>query len=109
MAGMVDNVYIGADNADAELRTGLYALCNVPDVSLIAIPGQGSARLQAEAISHCELMRYRVAILDAAYSDSSIAEVQTQRQQFDTHHAALYYPWLAAALRTHARNHRTRR
>lgn len=94
MAGMVDNVYIGADNADAELRTGLFALCNVPDVSLVAIPGQGSARLQAEAISHCELMRYRVAILDAAYPDSSIAEVQNQRQQFDTHNAALYYPWL---------------
>ena len=94
MAGMVDNVYIGADNADADLRTGLFALRNVPDVSLVAIPGQGSAPLQAEAISHCELMRYRVAILDAAYADSGIAEVQNQRQQFDTHNAALYYPWL---------------
>ena len=94
MAGMTDNAYIGADNADADLRTGIYALRNVPDVSLVAIPGQGSARLQGELISHCELMRYRVAVLDAASPAASIADVRNQRQQFDTRHAALYYPWL---------------
>ena len=57
MAGMVDNVDIGADNADAELRTGRLP-CATCRTSAWWVLGQGSARLQAEAISHCESMRY---------------------------------------------------
>lgn len=94
MAGMTDAVYLGADNADADLRTGLFALRNLQDISLVAIPGQGSNAVQGGIITHCETMRYPVAVLDAERQDSSVADVRFQRQQFDTKNAALYYPWL---------------
>ena len=86
--------YLGADNADPRLRTGLAALRNIPEVSLIAIPGQTDAALQAGVIAHCEAKRYCFAVLDAASERASISDVRQQRQQFDTRYAALYYPWL---------------
>jgi phage tail sheath protein FI len=91
---MTDAAYLGADNAEPRLRTGLAALRNKTDVSLVAIPGRGGAALQAGVIAHCELARYRVAILDNGGPDDSIAAVQQQRQLFDSKYAALYYPWL---------------
>ena len=91
---MTDTIYLGADNAEPRLRTGLASLRNKTDVSLVAIPGRGGAALQAGVIAHCELARYRVAILDSASADDSIAAVQQQRQLFDSKYAALYYPWL---------------
>lgn len=94
LATMADAVYLGADNAEPRLRTGLTALRNVPEISLVAIPGQTSAALQAGLIAHCETMRYRFAVLDASEADASIADVRAQRQQFDSKYAALYYPWL---------------
>ena len=52
--------------------------------------------MQSALIDHCELMRYRFAVLDgrAAAATTRIADVQAQRQQFDTKYAALYHPWL---------------
>jgi phage tail sheath protein FI len=91
---MTDAAYLGADNAEPRLRTGLTALRNLPEISLVAIPGQTSAFLHAGLISHCEEARYRFAILDAESDRSSIADVRQQRQRFDTKYAALYYPWL---------------
>ncbi len=91
---MTDAIYLGADNAEPRLRTGLASLRNKTDVSLVAVPGRGGAALQAGVIAHCELARYRVAILDSAGADDSIAAVQQQRQLFDSKYAALYYPWL---------------
>src|SRR5690606_6042673 len=72
----------------------LQALRNIPQVSVVSIPGQATAALQAGLIAHCELMRYRFAVLDSATADATLAEVQAQRQTFDTKYAALYYPWL---------------
>lgn len=94
LATMHDGVYLGADNVEPRLRTGLAALRNLPEISLVSIPGQTSAALQGALIVHCEQARYRFAILDARNEDSSIADVRNQRQQFDTKYAALYYPWL---------------
>ena len=95
LATISDNAYLGADNAEPRLRTGLASLRNLPEISLIAVPGQSSAQLQAGVISHCENARYRFAVLDARDGDSSIADVRLQRQQFDSKYAALYYPWLS--------------
>jgi len=94
MATITDADYLGADAAEPLNRTGLQALRNISQVSIVAIPGQASGALQAGLIAHCELMRYRFAVLDAATADASLADVQTQRQAFDTKYAALYYPWL---------------
>jgi phage tail sheath protein FI len=98
--GVTDNDFVGRDNVDPLQRTGLQSLKSREDVSLVAIPGRTSAALQQELIDHCELMRYRVAVLDSLPGDAAvrtgaqITDVQVQRQQFDSKYAALYYPWL---------------
>lgn len=94
LAAMSDLIYLGNDDPDPLNRTGLAALRNIPQVSLVSIPGQANAQLQAGLIAHCELMRYRFAVLDSTMPQASLADVQAQRQQFDTKYAALYYPWL---------------
>lgn len=88
-----DGDYIGADSNDPSGRTGLYSLLNVPQISIVAIPGQGTPGIQAALISHCENALYRFAVLDPQYPTSAIADIQAQRQQFDTKFAAIYYPW----------------
>src|SRR6266542_920612 len=93
---LTDDHYIGADNADPDLRTGLESLRNIEEISLVAIPGRVSSRVQQSLIDHCELMRYRFAVLDSRPEPTdTIADTQDQRQQFDTKYAALYYPWLS--------------
>jgi hypothetical protein len=58
------------------------------------VPGQGTPAIQSALISHCENALYRFAILDPQYPDAAIADIQAQRQQFDTKFAAIYYPTL---------------
>jgi phage tail sheath protein FI len=98
VAALGDATYKGNDNVDPLLRTGLQSLRSVEDVSLVAIPGRVSADLHQEVITHCESMHYRFAVLDALPGTQStgagLADLQAQRQQFDTKYAALYYPWL---------------
>ena len=88
-----DNTYIGADAIDPLARTGLFCLKNIEEISIVAIPGRTSQLVQQELITHCELMRYRFAVIDSQLGDG-VAEVQTQRGLYDTKYAALYYPWL---------------
>lgn len=90
-----DAVYVGTDAVDPQDRTGLQALKNIEEVSIVAVPGRTSATLQGAVISHCEEMRFRFAVLDAQRPPlDAIADVRAQRQQFDTKYAALYHPWL---------------
>jgi phage tail sheath protein FI len=95
---MNDAMYIGADSNDPDLRTGLYTLKNLLNVSLVAIPGQTSATIQQALIDHCEEMRYRFAALDGPRPpNDTVTDVQNHRQQYDTKYAALYHPWLTIA------------
>lgn len=96
VATLTDDHYVGADNADPDLRTGLQSLRNVEDISIVAVPGAVSPRVQQAIIDHCELLRYRFAVLDSRPEPAdTVADAQDQRQQFDTKYAALYYPWLS--------------
>ncbi len=95
MATLDDNAYIGADNVNPEARTGLFSLRNIEDISIVAVPGRTSPAIQNALINHCELQRYRFAVLDAQRPPhDAIADVITQRQQYDTKYAAIYHPWL---------------
>ena len=95
VALMNDALYVGADNNEPTLRTGLYTLKNLQNVSLVAIPGQTGAALQQALIDHCEEMRYRFAVLDGPAPDNdTLTDVQIHRQQYDSKYAALYHPWL---------------
>ena len=76
-------------------RTGIFALLNVPQISIVAIPGQGTRDdpVGADRAS-AKTLSIRFAVLDPQYPDSAIADIQAQRQAFDTKYAAIYYPWL---------------
>ena len=92
---LTDTTYIGVDDPNPENRTGLHSLRNIEEISIIACPGRTSVQMQNALISHCELMRYRFAALDAQQPPrDTLADVQHQRQAFDTKYAALYHPWL---------------
>ncbi len=87
--------YMGDDDPNPENRTGLQALRNIEEISIVAAPGQNTATVQNALISHCELMRYRFAVLDGnPPPNDTLAGIQAQRQQYDTKYAALYHPWL---------------
>jgi phage tail sheath protein FI len=94
VAAMNDQVYLGVDDPDPIKRTGLAALRNISQISLVAIPGQATPAIHGALIAHCENSLYRFAVLDPARSDASLADIQAQRQAFDSKYAALYYPWL---------------
>lgn len=95
IGSIVDQTYIGQDNVSPEQRTGLFTLRNVEDISIVGAPGRTTPTIQNALINHCELMRYRFAVLDGPPPPAdSIPDVQAQRQQFDTKYAALYHPWL---------------
>jgi hypothetical protein len=59
------------------------------------VPGRTSAEIQSALIDQCELNRFRFAVMDGPPPpNDDLADVQNQRQQFDTKYAALYHPWL---------------
>jgi phage tail sheath protein FI len=86
-------------------KTGLKALEDIDDISIVAAPGStyqipGNPVYESHAranlnllISHAERMRYRIAVLDATTA-LSIQEVRAQRAKIDSKYAAFYYPWI---------------
>lgn len=86
-------IYIGADAADPDDRTGIFAMKSIDDISIVAVPGQTDQDVQNKLIEHCTEMRYRFAVLDSA-PNAKMKQVQTQRQLYDTTYGALYYPWV---------------
>ena len=92
---LTEDDYVGQDNQDPEARSGLHSLRNIEEISIVACPGRNTAVMQGALINHCELMRYRFAVLDGPRPPpDTLSDVQNQRQQFDTKYAALYHPWL---------------
>lgn len=93
-----DDVLIGDDAVDPVDRTGLQALKNIEEISIVAAPGRTSRRVQEALLSHSELMRFRFAVLDSRRGPDPdglrLEDVQTQRSLYDSKYGALYYPWL---------------
>jgi uncharacterized protein len=94
------NDYRGQELDDGRRKSGLLALEDIPDVSIVAAPGYSAAENAAfrqdvsNALwSHAERMKYRIAVLDS-YEGASLNEVRAQKAQLDSSHAALYYPWV---------------
>jgi phage tail sheath protein FI len=81
-----------------EPKTGLATLEDLEDISIIAAPGASAdpgiaQAVIGELISHCEQMRYRIAVLDAE-PGMTPGEVRELRGTLDSTRAALYYPWV---------------
>jgi phage tail sheath protein FI len=92
-----DQAYVGTDPGPGQ-RTGLKALEDIDQVSIIAAPGITSQTVQSALIEQCERLMDRFAILDpaplAGNTAPDLPDIQTQRQNFDTKYAAIYYPRL---------------
>lgn len=93
------------DESPTGLKSGLRALEDIEDISIVAGPGstfglQNGYGTEARTITrlliaHCERMRYRVAVLDAG-DGQTLTNVRAFRGEIDTTRAALYYPWVRA-------------
>ncbi|MFI8434367.1 phage tail sheath family protein [Streptomyces sp. NPDC079020] len=104
---LTPELYVG----DADRRTGLGGLEAVDEVTMVAVPDLMSAlqrglldldaviAVQQGLISHCRLMGDRVAILDPppGLSPQQIKGWRTDRANFDSKYATLYYPWIGIA------------
>jgi phage tail sheath protein FI len=88
-------------------KNGLLALEGLEDVSIVAAPGYSfllsDERLTDEIltihnalISHCEKMRYRIAVLDTP-PNQLVSEALAFRNMRSSTYAALYYPWVTIA------------
>ena len=84
--------FVGADRGSAN-RTGIQALEDIPEISLVAVPGMWSETINSALIQHCEQLRYRFAVIDAN-DGLSIQGIRDYRAAIDTKYAALYYPWI---------------
>jgi phage tail sheath protein FI len=81
------------DNPEPSLRTGLNALKNINEISVVAIPGITDQEVQDSMITHCELMMDRFAVLDPI-ENVDLEGIQEQRSLYDSKYAGLYYPWV---------------
>jgi phage tail sheath protein FI len=85
---------IGQDLGPGQ-RSGLKALEEIEDISIIAVPGWGDQAVQEAMIEQCERLKYRVALLDPVVAGGTppmLNDIQAQRLQFDSKYAAIYYP-----------------
>jgi len=92
LAALKSDDFVGVDGGSGK-RTGIQALEDIPDISIVLAPGIWAADVQSAMIVHCETLKYRFAILDPK-DDLSIDGIQSFRSPLDTKYAALYYPWL---------------
>lgn len=93
----------GAEPTTNEYKAALEVLGSVEDISILAAPGSSDldethARgVRNELIAQAERRRaYRIAVLDAP-PEMSLSEVRAWRGEFDSKHAAFYYPWVVVA------------
>jgi phage tail sheath protein FI len=97
--------YEGEAKADSPSKTGLKALEDLDDISIVAAPGstympegdesyESHVRANLNAlITHATNMRYRIAVLDSK-NDLTLQAVREQRSKIDSKYAAFYYPWV---------------
>lgn len=82
--------YQGTDIAGE--RTGLAALKQLDEVSIVCVPDENQIRGLTEAVvTHCENMGDRFAILSAPQNAGRVSEIQTP---VDSQYAGYYYPWI---------------
>jgi phage tail sheath protein FI len=94
-AGSGDVAAVFADSTLPSARTGIAALMDIPDISLMAVPDDLAAPAFADAVvDRCESARNRMAIVDQASTAADLAAVAQHR---DSAFAALYYPRLHVA------------
>jgi len=84
--------YIGKDEGPGA-RSGLHAFEEVPDIKIVCAPGQTDPAIQDAVLTHCEKMRYRMAILDAPETIEK-GGVDKLPKPRDSKYGAYYFPWI---------------
>jgi phage tail sheath protein FI len=100
LAGGADNVPTPADVVGHDLgpnrKSGLRAIEEVDEVAILAAPGLVAQPVQNALISQCERLMDRFAVLDpvagSGGAPATLAQIQAQRDLYDSKYAALYYP-----------------
>jgi uncharacterized protein len=96
------DAYEGAGDDTTLVKSGLKSLEDLEEISIIAAPGYSNnwagrrddiLAISQNLITHCEKMRYRVAVLDSP-DGQSLSGVRQYRALLDTTRAAIYYPWV---------------
>ncbi len=84
--------YRGTDGGPGK-RTGIVALEDIDDISMIAAPGMTDSVVQGALIEQCTILKDRFAVLDSPPGSDKEA-IKQHRGQYDSLYAALYYPWV---------------
>ena len=92
LADLTVDDFVGVDGGSGN-RTGIQALEDIEEISLVAVPGLWSSTVNSAVIQHCEQLRYRFGVIDAR-DGLSIQGIRDFRDAIDTKYAALYYPWI---------------
>lgn len=92
-AAVTPDIFMGEDKGPGK-RTGLQSFIDNDEASIMAIPGITEPSVQLALVAHCENLKSRFAVLDIPREKTKVADVETHRNIFDSHYAALYNPWL---------------
>jgi uncharacterized protein len=92
---------VGVPTDPGSYASAFELLRGLEDVSIVAAPGHsayaGAEAIRNALIAHVERPRaYRIAVLDPPPRQLP-GDVRTYRAGFDSHRAALYYPWVTVA------------
>lgn len=82
----------------ADQRTGLAALAMDPyrDVAIVCAPGAADD-VVVKVITHCELNRYRFAVIDSPAGTANATTLDPRSTIEDTKYAAFYHPWIVVS------------
>jgi phage tail sheath protein FI len=87
--------YADATEVDPSKRIGLAALLldDYRDVALVYAPAAPDT-IAKELIAHCELQKFRFAVVDCPSGAGDVAHLDPRTTLADTEYAAFYYPWI---------------
>jgi phage tail sheath protein FI len=95
LGGLDVDAFVGGDGGPGK-RTGIQALEDIDDISIVVAPSMWSSLIQNALIQQCELLKYRFAILDPRPVNPNaidpIGDIRAFREGFDSKYAALYFP-----------------
>lgn len=101
LGGAVSAATLGTDGTtpqDIHYRDALPALDTIRDVSLLAVPGVGSAAMAADGVAYCRNrpLSDMFFVADMAWHDETLVDVEAWRANFSVpnSHGAVYFPWL---------------
>ncbi|NEW60824.1 phage tail sheath family protein [Sulfurovum sp. bin170] len=94
-----DGAIVGTDGG-AGARTGLTALTDVDEVTMVMAPGVTTETVIKALIAHCELMKDRIAILDTPEDTITTTAIATYKEDAISAdgYASLYAPWYKSAV-----------